>query len=131
MNEALARLRAADPGQLPVPFAADQTLERILATPRPGITRRRVTPRRLVIVGLTAAAMLLVGTVATPSRDGMPLDTAYAISRSGDGVQVEVHWTDLDDLGGLQSDLRAAGVPAVVMRTDSSCTVPRKRYASS
>lgn len=124
MNDAISRFRWADPADVPVPFAAEHVFARIVATPRSAGRRRRSATRRLVFAGAVAAVISTVGVVAWPSYDGTPPSSAYAITKSGDGVRVEVHWDGLKNTGALQADLRAAGVPATVMRADPACTLP-------
>jgi len=70
----------------------------------------RVRRGRLALAGAVAAATAGAAVVAT-SGDVTP--SAYAVQPRGDGA-VTVHIRSLADADGLQRELRAAGVPAVV-----------------
>lgn len=91
-------------------------LRRVVAQnvePSPEGTRHpRMLQRRLALSGgglavAGAAAVILI------SGSGSATSSAYAVAAQGDG-SVTVHVRNLSDAAGLQSSLRAAGVPATV-----------------
>lgn len=127
LNAELARLRRADPAAdatCPVTLdqavpAAERGAQPVTAVrlPPTGRSRLRSVPR-LAVVGVAAAAALVIGTTTAPwSDDGAtPPASAYAVTATADGsVQVLIRWRQLSDPASLQSALRAARVPAVVL----------------
>ena len=80
--------------------------------PAPATGSRRRTPRtRLALGGVgIAAATIAIAVIATGSN---VTPNAYAVESHANGA-VTVSITALRDANGLQSSLRAAGVPAVV-----------------
>jgi hypothetical protein len=79
--------------------------------------RRRARRARLVLAGAGVAAATAVAAVVATGGDVTP---AYAVQPGADGsVTVRIH--SLRDAAGLQRELRAAGVPAVVDYAPAGC----------
>jgi hypothetical protein len=112
MNDALTRLRAADPAGAtaadPRSPQAQALLERIVAEPAP--TRKR---RRQLVAGIASAA--LAAAVAT----FLVVDpaSAYTVDRRADGsVVVTFRAERLKDPAKLNAELRRAGARTVLIR---------------
>lgn len=88
------------------------------ASPEP--VSRRSPQRRMMLVtggvGAAAAAVVLF------ALGGSGASNAYAVDTQPNGF-VAVHISSLSDASGLQSSLRAAGIPAVVSYS-ANCTPP-------
>lgn len=79
--------------------------------------------RRLVVLG--AGGTLAAGIAAAVSIvlvGGAAATPAYAVERDGDHVAVTIH--DPSRLDGLDRDLAAQGVPAVIVPVTAGCTEP-------
>jgi hypothetical protein len=90
--------------------------QRVAANPAPPRRRGRlVLAGGGVVAAATAAVIVAVGGGAS----------AYAVEKAGDGA-VTVHIRSLSDAAGLQRELRAAGVPAIVRYGDDEhpCGAP-------
>lgn len=84
----------------------------VAANPTPTAPPQRRSRRtKVILAGASGAAA--VAAVAIVASSGDVTSSAYAVEPSGNGdVTVQIH--DLSDAAGLQSSLRAAGIPAVV-----------------
>ena len=98
-----------------------------VAVPAAAPRRRR---RRAGIAGTAVAAAAAAVAIALIGGAD-PASPAYAVERQPDG-SVEVVINSLSDASGLQAELRAAGVPAVVdyVSPGKACREPRGRIAS-
>jgi hypothetical protein len=97
---------------------------------RAGRARRR--PTRLVIGSVTATAVAAGAVLAATWSWGGDVTPAFAVDRQPDGT-VTVKINRLSDAQGLESKLRAAGVPAVVHYTATPgkiCRAPGKPAAA-
>lgn len=84
-----------------------ELVQRVAANPGPAARRPR--RGRLVLAGTGGTAVVAAAAAVALSGGA----SAYAVESSGNG-SVTVHIRDLSDASGLQRELRAAGVPAVV-----------------
>ena len=93
----------------------DQLRQVVAERPAPAVAaagpRRRPRPSRLALAGVGVGAVAAAVIVAATSSD--VTTSAYAVEPRADG-SVTVHIHNLSDAAGLQSKLRAAGIPAVV-----------------
>jgi hypothetical protein len=125
MNDALGRLRAADPARTmtepdPRDTHARALLERVLAAPQQ--SPRRHGRRRLVaaVAGATVAAAAAAFFIAEPAA-------AYAVDKHADGsIAVSFNAKRLNDTAKLNADLARAGARTVVVRMvpADQCTAP-------
>jgi len=76
--------------------------------------RRRLPAPRVALAGGLAAAVLAAAVVAGVFLLSAGTPAAYAVTENADG-SVTVEIDSLTDASGLQAQLRAAGVPAVVV----------------
>lgn len=125
MNDALNRLRAADPARS-VPDAdpqdpvAEALLERVFTAPQE--PRRRAGRRRLIL-GVGAATVAAAATaffIAEPAA-------AYTVDKQADGsVAVSFRAPRLRDTKRLNAELARAGARTVIMRMvpADQCTAP-------
>ena len=92
------------------------------------VPRRRHAPRLLLGSAATAA---VAATVLLVAAGGNGVAPAFASHRQPDG-SVAVTISRLSDAAGLQAQLRAAGIPAVVdyTPTGKTCQEPRGRLAA-
>jgi hypothetical protein len=102
----------------------DQLRAVVAERPAPAAGARvRARPRRRARLVLAGAGVVAATAVAAIVAGGGDVDPAYAVQSRADGsVTVQIH--SLRDAAGLQSKLRAAGVPAVVDYAGSDCAAP-------
>lgn len=103
----------------------------VAARPASGVVaapRRRRAPRLLLGGAATTAA---VGLAVLLVAGGGGVAPAFAVDRQSDGT-VTVTISRLSDAAGLQAQLRAAGIPAVIDYTPpgKACREPRGRPAA-
>jgi hypothetical protein len=127
MNDLLAQLHAADPTPDGIGYPADQVASNIDSIRRSDdaanpVRAPRTVPRarRIVIVALAVAtvggAAFAADVVTWPWSRGATESMAYGITRHADGsVDVLIKWGEVKDPAALQAQLRAAGIPVVVL----------------
>jgi len=99
--------------------------------PAPDHRARRARPARLAAAG--GGVAVASAAVAAVVVSGGTAPAAYAVDARPDG-RVVVHVRSLRDAAGLQRELRAAGVPAVVdyaTTAPDGCAAPRTGAATS
>ncbi len=140
MNDLLAQLHAADPAPDEIGYPVDQVasnIDSILRSDdatRPARASRSVSrARRVVIASLAVAAVggaaFAADVVTWPWSHGATESVAYGITRHADGsVDVLIHWDEVKDPAALQTQLRAAGIPVVVLveSPTGTCHEPRQ-----
>ena len=127
MNDILALLREADPARGHICYPDDRVAANIVSILRSEAPTRsapvpRAAPRtgRLVVAALAAAAVcgaVVAGDVVTwPWSPDASVSMAYGITKHSDGsVDLLIRWDEVKDPSALQDQLRAAGIPAVVI----------------
>lgn len=127
MHDVLALLHEADPAPDEIRYPADRVTANIGAILRTdGATQSDHVPRsaprtrRIVVAALAVAAVTGVGIAADvvtwPWSRGATESMAYGITKHSDGsVDVLIKWGEVKDPSALQAQLRAAGIPVVVL----------------
>ncbi|BCL12444.1 hypothetical protein GCM10017556_01830 [Micromonospora sagamiensis] len=143
-------LREADPAADwrvdPEASEAQAMLAGILATPRDGdaersglVSRRRLATtwrawRRRIAFGVAATVAVALGAPTVFSGGPKGAAAAYAVTAKPDGsVELTVRWEQLDDVDGLVTTLRKAGVPTEVRSGMPArfCAAPADRDRNS
>ena len=127
MDDVLALLHEADPAVDEAGYP-DHVIEANIATilsvdgATVSVHVQRSVPRaRRIAVGVLAVAAVSAAAIATdvvtwPWSHGATESMAQGITRHPDGsVDVLIHWNEVKDPKKLQAQLRAAGIPAVVI----------------
>jgi hypothetical protein len=121
-SELLGELRA-------VAAARAATTEPAPASGRRARAWQRLTPRRVRVASLAAAAVGVAAAVAVPGLVGSP---AYAVTEGPSGT-IEVQVNRLQEAAGLETALRDHGVQADIqyLGRDMRCAQPRFAGAAS
>jgi hypothetical protein len=135
-GELLQRLSAVDPAaEHARPFSATEraVMRSAILAAAPdiaalGAANQRRTRPAVRVAGIASAIVLAIIAavfavpILWPQHTGGEAPMAYGITSKPDGsVDILLRWSQLDDVTAVQDALRAAGVPAVVLRMTSPC----------
>lgn len=140
MHNVLALLHKADPDPDEIRYPADRVAANIASILRTdGVTRSDHVPRsaprtrRILVAALAVAAVsgavVAADVVTWPWSHGATESMAYGITKHSDGsVDVLISWGEVKDPSALQAQLRAAGIPVVVLveSPTGTCNEPQE-----
>jgi len=90
----------------------------------------RTTRRRQTLIGLSAAAAVATALVVVPIVRGPSGTPAWAVEQTSDG-NVTVTVRRISDVEGLERQIRANGIPAVVRAGTPDCAIWTNPYQPS